>query len=73
MKPAVWKEGKRFWTPERFVLLWAVLMSPLGFTFYFVGGLILVPWAICMWLRAWRNPNYGYRPDGKMKKWPNEM
>ena len=66
-KPAVWKNGLRFWTLERFALVFTVLMSPLGFMFYFVGGLITVPWAICMWLRAWRNPTYGYRRDGSMK------
>lgn len=67
MKPAVLSNNKRFWTLERFVLLFVVLLSPLGFTFYFFGGLITVPWAICMWRKAWRNPNYGYRIDGTTK------
>lgn len=67
-KPAVYNvKGRRFWTPERFVMLFALILSPLGFCFYFFGGLITVPWAIGMWNRAWRNPNYGYRTDGTMK------
>jgi hypothetical protein len=63
-KPAVWKHGRRFWTPKRVVSFCNLIFSLAGFLLWFFVGFITVPWAISLWRKHWNDPKFGYRSDG---------
>ena len=54
------------WTPKRFYLLIALILSPLwGFIFWplvFIGPF----WVAWHWKLKWKDDSYGYTRDGKI-------
>ena len=59
------KKKRTKWTPARIVLLISIIVSPLLGIFWPPLAIIMPLLGISTWINTWKNPNYGYRRDGK--------
>jgi len=53
------------WTPSRIMLLFSVIVSPLIGLFWFPLAIIMPIAGIRCWISTWKDPNYGYKKNGK--------